>query len=277
EKPDVLRAGAQHRASFDPATEREALVALRVVADPPQDVGVDHAAAGGLDPAVATAHPALRIATFAAEAIERDLRRWLGEREVVDAETDLAVAPEDLPCERKKHTLQVGHRELLIDGEAFVLEEDRLADRVGRFVAIAASGYDDPDRGLALLHHTDLHRRGVRPAEERTRRVITERIRDPERLPLLARGVPRRDVERLAQGAFLATQVLHARSFERGVVRGASDLSDRPVRELSQFFARHRHLSREHNARRSSRDEGGPPRYHPCSLLRSRSARNLGR
>src|SRR5207245_3181557 len=100
EEPDVRAARAQHRESFDPATEREALVALRVVAAPPQDVGVDHAAAGGLDPAVATAHPALRIATFAAEAIERDLRRWLGEREVVDAETDLAVAPEDLPCER---------------------------------------------------------------------------------------------------------------------------------------------------------------------------------
>src|SRR6267143_2277357 len=91
EEPDVGCASTEHRETFDATAERESLIARGVVPDPPQDVGVDHPAPGGLDPTVAAAHVALRIAAFAGEAVERDLGRRLGEREVVDAEADLSV------------------------------------------------------------------------------------------------------------------------------------------------------------------------------------------
>src|SRR5207249_664796 len=87
EEPDVRRPGQQHREAFDASAEGEALVLRGVVADAAQRVGVDHAAAGGLDPAGARARRAARAVRlagpFAHEAIERDLGRRLGEREVV--------------------------------------------------------------------------------------------------------------------------------------------------------------------------------------------------
>src|SRR5438093_3503972 len=156
-----------------------------------------HAATSRFDPAVATADVALGIAALAGEAVERDLRRWLGEREIVDPKTDLAVASEDLPRERIQRPLQVGHRELLVDREALVLEEDRLADRVRCLVPVATSGDDHSDRWLALLHHPDLHRGSVRTPKQRSRRIVAERIRDPERLPFLPGRMSGWDVERL--------------------------------------------------------------------------------
>src|SRR5438093_7418838 len=73
EEPDVGRARAEHAEPFDPAAEREALVARGVVPDAAEDVGVDHAATRGLDPAIAAAHLALGIPAFTGEAVERDL------------------------------------------------------------------------------------------------------------------------------------------------------------------------------------------------------------
>src|SRR5437773_6502266 len=172
EEPDVGRASTEHREALDAAPEGEALVFRGVVADASEDVGVDHAATGGFDPAVTAAHATLRIFSFAGEAVERDLRRWLREREVVDPKTDLAVASEDLPRERIQRPFQVGHRELLIDRQALVLEEDRLADRVRCLVPVATSGDDHSDRWLALLHHPDLHRGSVRTPEQRSRRIV---------------------------------------------------------------------------------------------------------
>ena len=117
-----------------------------------------HAAAGRLDPAISPTHPAVGVLALTGEAVERDLRGRLGEREVVDAEADLAIAPEDLTGERVERPLEIGHRELLVDGQALVLKEDALANGVGRLVAVAAPRDDDADRRLALLHHADLHR-----------------------------------------------------------------------------------------------------------------------
>src|SRR5205823_2860837 len=121
-EPDVGRAGTEHRQSFDATAEGEALVAGGVIADAAQDVGMHHAAAGRFDPSIAAAHATLRIFPLAREAVECDLGRRLGEREIVDAKADLAIAPEDLACERVKRALEVGHRELLVDREALVLE-----------------------------------------------------------------------------------------------------------------------------------------------------------
>src|SRR5438128_327184 len=391
-EPDVGRAGTEHRKALDTAAEGEALILRGVVADAAQDIRVDHPAARGFDPAVATADVAVWIAALAGEAVERDLRRWLRERKVVDPKTDLAVASEDLSRERIQRPLEVGHRELLVDREALVLEEDRLADRVGRLVAVAATGNDDAYRRLPLLHHSHLHRRRVGPAEDRTRWIVPKWIRDPERVPFLAGGMAGRDIEGfevvvvpldlgtldrleaerpeypgdfadrlgyrvqatdanatrrkrhvlalspeialqrlrserpaalvesrldatlgliqrravcgllcrgklrdalrgLAQGA-LPSEVLHPGGLEGGLVRGGADLSDRAVRELLQVFAGHVASSRfavrsasggpyplgpcprETQSPPFVRDEGGPPRYHPCSLLFEKDARS---
>src|SRR5438093_5667459 len=161
EEPDVRRAGAQHRQALDAAAPREPLVARRVVADASQDVRMDHAAAGGLDPTVTAAGVAFGIASLADHAAERDLRRRLGEREVIRPETDLTVPAEHLAREGVEDAFQVRHRELLVDGETFVLEEDALSDRVGRLVPVAPSRNDDPDRRPAPRHHAALPRCGV--------------------------------------------------------------------------------------------------------------------
>src|SRR3989441_974822 len=197
EETNVRRPGAKHREALDAAAEGEALVARGVIADAAQHVRVDHPAAGGLDPTVASADAALGVAPFAGEAAESDLRGRLGEREVIGPEADLPVASEDLPRERIEHALQVDHRELLVDGQALVLKEDALPDRVRRLVSVAPPWNHHADRRPPLLHDADLHRRRVGAPEDRARRIVAKRVRDPKRLPLLARGMPRRNVERL--------------------------------------------------------------------------------
>src|SRR5439155_13824980 len=74
-------------------------------------------------------------------------------------------------------------------------------------------------------------------------------------------------LRRLGECAVLPSEIARDRRRRSELVRGAPDLGDGPIRERPQFFAGHSISSREHDARRSSRDEGGPPRYHPCSLL----------
>src|SRR5258706_8582689 len=167
EESNVGRAGTEHRETLDSSTESEPLISRWVISDASEDIGMDHPAARGLDPPVTPAHSTLWILSFASEAIERDLGRRLGEWEIVDAETNLAIAPEDLPRECIQRPLEIGHRELLVDRETLVLEEDRFADGVRRLVPVTAAGDNDADRGLALLHHPPLHRRGMRTAEDR--------------------------------------------------------------------------------------------------------------
>ena len=195
---------------------------------------MNHPAARGFDPAVAATHVTVRVASLARETIERDLRRRLGERKIIDPETNLPVAPEYLPRERVEDTLEIGHGELLVDRQALVLEEDRLADRVRRFVPVAAPGDDHADRRLALLHDPHLHRRGVRTAKDGARRIVAERIRDPKRVPFLASGVARRDVERfevvvipLDLGALDRLET-HGREDTRNLARGLRDRMQPP-------------------------------------------------
>src|SRR5438477_2915191 len=157
EESNIRCPSAQHREPLNSPAKCEALIARGVVANAAEDVGMDHAATGGFDPTVSTADVTLRILPSAREAVEGDLRGRLGEREVVDAETDLAIASKDLARECVQRALEISHCELLVDREAFVLKEDRLADSVGGLVAVATSRNDDPDRGLALLHHPNLH------------------------------------------------------------------------------------------------------------------------
>ena len=84
---------------------------------------------------------------------------------------------------------------------------------------------------------------------------------------LFRRGERTDPLRRLGECAVLPSEIAHARRLQGGLVHRGADLGDGPIRERPQFFAGHSISSREHDARRSSRDEGGPPRYHPCSLL----------
>src|SRR4051794_17261692 len=103
EAPQVGDAVAQHRDPLDPDPEGEPLHALGVVAvglDEAEDVGVDHAGAEDLDPALALAEVAALAAVeltgaAALEAGDVDLDAGLGEGEEVRPQAHLPVGAED--------------------------------------------------------------------------------------------------------------------------------------------------------------------------------------
>ena len=106
EAPQVGDAVPQHRDPLDPDAEGEALDPLGVVAvlgDEAEHVGVDHAGAEDLDPALALAEVAAlaagqRAGAAALEAGDVDLDAGLGEGEEVRPQAHLAVGAEDRPA-----------------------------------------------------------------------------------------------------------------------------------------------------------------------------------
>src|SRR4051794_25929395 len=105
EQLDVGPAGAEHRHAVDAGAEREAAVALRVIANLAEHFGIHHAGAGDLHPPRALAHRAGataaggavggRLALAGAEhAAEVDLGRRLGEREERRSQPQPHVLPE---------------------------------------------------------------------------------------------------------------------------------------------------------------------------------------
>ena len=128
-----------------------------------------------------------RRAARALEARHVDLDRGLGEREEVRAQADLAVGAEDRAGERQQRALEVGERDVLVDGEALDLVELRRVRRVG-VAAVHAPGDDDVERRRLGLHRPHLHRRRVgaqddvegsrrHPARVRRRSVSDRRAR----------------------------------------------------------------------------------------------------
>src|SRR5207237_8156359 len=91
----------------------------------------------------------------------------------------------------------------------------------------------------------------------------------------LSRGRELRDsLGGLAQRAFSA-EILDARGFEGGLVRRRRNLGDSTFRERLQVFTDHRvDLLQATQSPPFVRDEGGPPRYHPCSPLVEEDARS---
>ena len=101
-----------------------------------------------------------RAAAQEARDVELDAR--LGEREVVRAQADLAVGPEERAREVLERALEVRQREAAVDREALDLLEHRRVRRVERVAAVDAARADHVDRRRLLLHHAHLHRRGLR-------------------------------------------------------------------------------------------------------------------
>ena len=112
------------------------------------------AGAAHLEPARVAAGAAARAAADPARDV--GLHRGLGEREVVRAEADAPVGPEDRAHHVQQRPLQVGERQPAVDGEALELVEDRVVRRVDRVAAVAAPDRDHVDRRLALLERVDL-------------------------------------------------------------------------------------------------------------------------
>ena len=75
------------------------------------------------------------------------------------------------------------------DQQPFDLIELKEMARIDRVAPIAAARRDDRDRRLVLLHRANLHRRGVRPQQQR--------VGDKERVEAFARRMSRRNVERV--------------------------------------------------------------------------------
>src|SRR3954471_14906045 len=168
--------------ALDAHPPREALDLLRVVAvvvDVGVDVGIDLARAEDLDPALALAQAAARTIghvalAVAVEARDVDLDARLGEREEVRAQADVAALAEDRVGEAQQRALEVGERDVLVDGEALDLVELRRVGRVA-VAAVRAAGDDDVQRRRMGLHRADLHRRRVRAQDDVGRDV--ERVR----------------------------------------------------------------------------------------------------
>src|SRR3954452_20134945 len=146
EDPQVGDPVLEHRDPLDPHAERKALDTLRVVAVVAHElehVRVDHARAHDLDPARALAERAERAVRPATGSVTHKTRHVhldarLGEREVPRAQSHALPRAEHRARELQQRSLEIGQRDVLVDGEALDLGEHR---RVGR---IRVAPVDDP-------------------------------------------------------------------------------------------------------------------------------------
>ena len=143
-----------------------------------------------LDPAVA-AHAAARA--VAHEARHADLRPGLHEREVRRPEPDAAALAEHGPGDDLERALQVGERDALVHGQALDLVEDRQVGGVGGLASVDAARRDHVARAAAVTASC-----GSAPRRSRSAAAAPgARHRDVQRVLHRARGMVRRDVERL--------------------------------------------------------------------------------
>lgn len=144
---------AEHDRPVDAHTEREAAVDVRVYAAGGQNAGVDHTATTPFDP---TWTVLMGIEPHV------HLRTGLGEREIGRTQARLDVCAEHRPSEVVQGSLQVGHRDPLVDHEAFGLMEHRTVSRVNLIGPIHPARGHRIDGRLLAQHRVDLQRRGVR-------------------------------------------------------------------------------------------------------------------
>src|SRR3954447_13386914 len=103
-------------------------------------------------------------AAFAAadRAVDREINAGFYEWKEIAPEAHPPLGAEELAGELSKHTLEIGHRDVLVDRESLDLIEHPLVRGVLGFVAIDPTGHDHADRRILRLHHASLHGRGVR-------------------------------------------------------------------------------------------------------------------
>ena len=226
-----------------------------------------HARAEDFEPAGAAADGAAGVAAGAGEAVHRHLHPRLHEREVGVAQHHLALAPEQPPRELQQRPLEVGQRHALVHRQQLHLLHHPLVRRVRRLVAVAASRHRDPQRRLVRLHVPHLHRRGVRPQQQRPR--PPDLLVDPEGVPHVAR----RMVLRYPQPREVVLVQLHLGPLdhrEAHAGEGAEDVAQRLRHRMEAAPPppppRQRHVERPLAGLRGER--GGPQRLAPSGERR---------
>ena len=187
EQTDIVDLETAHNHTLQTDAEGVAGVFIRVDAAHLKHLGVNHAAAEDLDPALALAERA--AFTVAAVALDIHLRRRLGEREVMRTETNDRVLAVQLFGEQLEDTLEVRHADALIDNQTLDLMEQRRVGCVNGVRTVNTARRDNADRRLALFHRADLHRGGLRAQKNAAVLGQVERVRP------LAGGVPLSGVE----------------------------------------------------------------------------------
>jgi len=143
EVADVVDAEAQHGDALHAEAEGEAGKARGVVAAITQHVGMHHPAAADLQP-TAAAHPA--ASPLALEALDVELSRGLGEREVRGAEARARVRAEQAARHIGERALQVAEGDAFTYRQPFELVELCLVAHVHLLVAVYHPGHDHAHR-----------------------------------------------------------------------------------------------------------------------------------
>ena len=143
---------ATHAEPFNAEAKGEAGIDLRIVADGLQHVGIDHASAAELDPAIVPVHVGLHTR--------------LRERKERRPEANMHIFAQVAGGEHAQHALEVGHRHLPIDKQPLHLVKHWIVRCVGRIGPIDPSQRDDSQRRLLFLHHADLHGAGLAAEQE---------------------------------------------------------------------------------------------------------------
>src|SRR4029450_12071376 len=133
-----------------------------VLGDEAEDVGVDHAGAADLDPAlplaeVATLSAGQLAGPLALEAGDVELDAGLSEGEEVRPHPRLAALAEYRPQHFLQRPLQVGEGDPLADRQPLDLVEHRAVGGVG-IAPVDLARHDREDRWRLRLHGPDLNR-----------------------------------------------------------------------------------------------------------------------
>ncbi len=147
-----------------------------------------HAASEDLDPAALFTYITSRAA--ADQAADIHLGTGFGKWKIRRTETDFHRLAKHFLYEKIKGLLQIGERNVFVHIQSFTLVEKTMRPRADGFIAVYATGTDDPDRRLLRFHHPGLHAAGMGAQE-------------PVRIPMyikcilhIPRGMVFRQVER---------------------------------------------------------------------------------
>ena len=128
EQAHVGNAPREHRRALDAHAECESRVAPGVDASVAQHLGMDHPAPEQLEPAAVFADAAAGAVTD--DALQLELERRLGEREVVGTPLQRRAGAEERPREVLEAALEIAHGDALVDAESLDLVEHRHMGRV---------------------------------------------------------------------------------------------------------------------------------------------------
>ena len=96
-----------------------------------------------------------------------------------------------------ERAFQIAEGDVGIDRQAFDLMKHGRVAGVGRIVAMHRPGNHDANRRTHLLHRANLHRRGMRAQQQALALRLRLLSRDEERVLRVARGMVRREIQRL--------------------------------------------------------------------------------